>query len=128
MNDSNIYQSLAARLTRLKPYAAIAGGMFLCIAVLVMIAGIYDLKRSIEELPARVIYSTIMTFALAMSFGIAGYLSIKSYATLKAFGVNPTQEHFDRTVNALVAFFNAFFFWLIFTLIVIVIMIFMPVY
>ena len=118
---SDAETSTYAPLRRLWPYAAACGALFSVAALLVAVAGVLDLQRSLEELPRRFLYSALMSTAFSAALGIAAYCSFNAAIKLRRSSPNPTDPSFAAALNALTQFMHAFFAWvLVFTLILLV--------
>lgn len=115
-------------LRKLSPYAGVVGLLFSVVSVLVLVAGYFDLQRSLEELPKRFIVSAVMTLAFAISFGIAAFISFKACVKLKRISDAPADQSLAVALDSLVQFLRGFFLWVAFFGVVIVVTILMPTY
>ena len=117
-----------AAFRKLSPYATAAGALFSILSALVAFAGYFDLERSFGEYPKRFIVSAVMTLAFATSLGFAAFISFRASAKLRRVSDDPTDGTFALALDSLVQFLRAFFIWVVFLGVMMLVFLLMPVY
>ncbi len=72
-----------SKLTVLAPYTLISGVLFSLLAILLCLAGIHDILKSMKELPARTVYALVMYGAFSLAMAMAGCTNFRAYFNLR---------------------------------------------
>lgn len=114
-------------LATLAPYALISSVLFSLLTAALLVAGLYDAIKSMEELSERTVYSLIMYGSFSFAMGIAAFSSFHAFLKLRKLKIESSANHFLIAIKSLVAFLKALFFWLILVLLAAFISIFVPI-
>ena len=123
MNPENNNLTLAA----IAPYALIASVLFSTLSAALLVAGLYDVSRSYDELENRTIYSLIMYGSFSFSMGIAAFSSFHAFLKLRKLKTNSPENNFSAAIKSLTTFLKALYFWLILILLATCVSLFFPI-